>query len=52
MYTHRRLRCTTRWNRRLCFALLTLLLLLLSWRAYRAYEQARQPVLSPVTQLV
>jgi len=52
MYTYRRLRYATRWNRRLAFALAILLLLFLSWRAYRAWQQSRQPVSAPVTQLV
>jgi hypothetical protein len=41
MYTYRRLRHATRWNRRLAFALAILLLLGLSWSAYRAWRRAQ-----------
>jgi hypothetical protein len=52
MYTHRRLRYATRWNRRLAFALAILLLLFISWRSYRAWQQSRRPIPAPATQLV
>ena len=41
MLTYRRLRYATRWNRRLAFALATLLMLALSWRAYHAWQRAQ-----------
>jgi hypothetical protein len=52
MYTHRRLRHATRWNRRLIFALAILLLLFLSWQSYRNWQLPRQPVPTPASQLV
>jgi hypothetical protein len=41
MYTHRRLRHATRWNRRFAFALAILLLLALSWSAYGAWLRSQ-----------
>ena len=43
MYTPRRLRYATRWNRRLAFIAAILLLLALSWRAYSAWQRGPQP---------
>lgn len=50
MYTHRRLRYATRWNRRLIFALAVLLLLFVSWRSYRALQRPAAP--APISRLV
>jgi hypothetical protein len=43
MYTYRRLRYATRWNRRLIFIGAILLLLALSWRAYTAWQREQRP---------
>jgi hypothetical protein len=43
MYTPRRLRYATRWNRRLAFIVAILLLLALGWRAYSAWRPGPQP---------
>ncbi|MGI4734258.1 MAG: hypothetical protein ACRYG7_03675 [Janthinobacterium lividum] len=43
MYTPRRLRYATRWNRRLAFIVAILLLLALGWRAYKAWQREPQP---------
>lgn len=51
MYTYHRLRHATRWNRRLAFALVLLLLLAVSWRAYRAWRPAPPPAPGPRGQL-
>jgi len=49
MYTYRRLRYATRWNRRLVFAVVIALLLLFSWRACRAWQ--RPPARAPLGKL-
>lgn len=48
MYTHHRLRYATRWNRRLAFALVVVLLLALTLRAYRAWQRAYPPKPEPL----
>jgi type II secretory pathway component PulL len=52
MYTRPRLRYATRWNRRLLFAFVILLLLFVSWRSYQAWQQSRQPVRMAPSRLV
>jgi hypothetical protein len=52
MYTYRRLRYTTRWNRRFAFAFAVLLLLATSWRTYRAWQRPRPTVPTIPGQLV
>lgn len=52
MHTYNRLRYATRWNRRLAFALVSVLLLALSWRAYRAWQRTYPPKPEPLGQQV
>lgn len=44
MLTARRHRYLTRWNRRLAFAVVILMLLAASWRAYHFWNQPVTPV--------
>lgn len=52
MYTYRRLRYATRWNRRAAFAVVILVLLTLSWRAYRGGQRAHPHAAERLGQLV
>lgn len=52
MYTPRRLRYATRWNRRLVFVLALMVLLFVSWRSYRAWQRPHLPVPAPPSRLV
>jgi hypothetical protein len=45
MYTHHRLRYAARWNRRLIWALVILLLLALGWRAWQQLHAPARAVL-------